>query len=285
MNVNSNIKDSISADLSRVLEICEMYGAYGVEWILTGITFTIYQGELIVIAGPNGCGKSSLVRGICNLLPVQNGSVLIKGRDFHLLGRKAFSRLVAVVPQLSVSQVQFTVAELVIMGRIPYVSRFKTYSKNDREITDRAIELVGLTHLRNRQIETLSGGERQRVNIAQALAQQPQLLILDEPTAYLDLNHQIEIMELLQKLREDYKMTILLTSHDLNLASMFCTRLLIMKNGQFVADGKPAHILSPKLLKDVYGVESIIVQHPDENIPHIVLRRKRLKQSSNNIDI
>jgi len=264
-----------TSDPTEVLRVRELYGGYGEDYILKGITLKIRQSEIVAVSGPNGCGKSSFVRGICNLLPHQKGEIKIQGREFNDLGRNGFARLVSVVPQQVGYEFQFTVEELVKMGRIPHVPRFKSYTKKDLDIINGVIKMVGLESLRDRRINTLSGGEKQRVTIAQALAQEPQLLILDEPTTFLDLNHQVEIMELLQELSEKNNLTVLLTSHDINLAAMFCSRLLIMKDGQFVTDGIPSQVLSQELLKEVYGVDSVIIKHPDEDTPHLLLRKKQ----------
>ena len=261
-------------DANGVVLIRDLCGGYGQDWIISSINLSVKGQETVAIAGPNGSGKSSLVRGICNMLPVQKGEIFVEGTEFQKLGRRGFARLVAVVPQHFVLDSQFTVEEFVMLGRIPHVPRFKPYSVNDYEVVTWAIEQVGMQELLYREVSTLSGGERQRAAIAQALAQDPHVLILDEPTAFLDLNHQIEIMELLQKLSQNYHMTIILTSHDLNLAAMYCNRLIIMKKGKFVADGKPSTVLSCELLKEVYGIDALLVTHPDENVPHILLRKK-----------
>ena len=188
--------------MQEILRITDFYGGYGEGWVLRDINCLVSSEEIVAVAGPNGCGKSSLVRGISNLLPEKKGTVQIQGKEFNELGHKGFARLVAVVPQEITYNFQFTVEELVMMGRIPYLPRFRPRSAQDLEMVHWALESMGLIRQRRRLIQTLSGGEKQRVSIAQALAQQPTLLMLDEPTAFLDLNHQMEIMELLLNKQE-----------------------------------------------------------------------------------
>jgi iron complex transport system ATP-binding protein len=267
--------------MQDILRVSDFSGGYGDGLILKDITFSVRSDEIVAVAGPNGCGKSSLVKGICNLLPVQTGTIQVLGKEFHQLGRKGFARLVAVVPQEMAYHFHFTVEELVMMGRIPHIPRFKPRSGHDFEIVDQALHQMNLIEYRHRMIHTLSGGEKQRVSIAQALAQRPSLLILDEPTAFLDLNHQMEIMELLLELNINHGISIILTSHDLNLASLYGTRLMIMKNGNFVCDGRPSEVISVDLLKEVYGVDSVVITHPENDTPHLILRKKSHHRTGN----
>lgn len=221
--------------------------------ILRGISFHIKDGEFVGIVGPNGSGKTTLLRSLVGLLKAQEGSIIIGNHRIENLERRELARRIAFVPQLMEPVEGFTVQDLVLLGRIPYFDRFAFETDDDNEAVKWAIEELKIEKLKDRQIDELSGGEFQRVAIARALAQEPRLLLLDEPTSHLDIRFQVTICKLLRKLRSHR--SILATFHDLNLASRFCTKLVLMKNGELIACGHPDEVVTPENIWKAYRIK------------------------------
>jgi iron complex transport system ATP-binding protein len=233
--------------------------------ILRGISFGLQPGECVGLVGPNGSGKTTLLRTAAGLLAPDVGQILLTEQPLTQLKRREIARQIGYVPQQANLDFNFSVREVVLMGRNPYLSRFEVENESDRCIARQALELADLTHLVERLVTTLSGGERQRVVIARALAQQSRLLLLDEPTASLDLRHQHEIMALLVRLSQEHNLAILVALHDLNLAARYCNRLIVLNRARLLADGRPAEVLTPELMAQVFEVEATIC--PDETAP------------------
>jgi iron complex transport system ATP-binding protein len=237
---------------------------------LDGVAFEVKDGGLFGIIGPNGSGKTTLLHCINRVLKPKVGAVLLDGNDIANIGRKEIAKMIGVIPQDSAISFPFTVSDIVLMGRNPHINRRSKESKRDFEIAGRAMELTGILHLANRRIDEISGGERQRVIIARALAQEPQILLLDEPTLHLDINHQLEILELVRKLSREQGLTVLWVSHDLNLAARFCQRLLLLNSGSIYAIGTTNEVLSRENLRQVYKVDVEVCYQPSTGCYNII---------------
>ena len=244
--------------MTPALELQGVSAGYRGAEVLHQLTLTVAAGEWVALLGPNGAGKSTLLRVLTGLHPVTAGAVRLFGRDLRGLRAAERARLVAVVPQQLVTPMAYTVEELVTLGRISALSRWARPSAADRRIIERALAYTDMLELRERPYDELSGGEQQRVAIALALAQEPQVILLDEPTSHLDINHRLEILQLIERLNTERKLTVVLTSHDLNLAAEFCGRLLLLDRGRLMADGRPAEVLRAELLRDVYRCDLLV---------------------------
>jgi iron complex transport system ATP-binding protein len=227
---------------------------YGREPVIHGVSLSVRRGEFLGLIGPNGSGKSSLLRLMSGTVRPWRGRVLVDGRPVESYRRRELSRLLAVVPQETAVNFPFSVAEVVLFGRTPHLGGFGFEGDRDLEAARRVMERTGVTHLAGRAITELSGGERQRVILARALAQEPSVLLLDEPSAFLDLRHQVEIYDLLGDLRRE-GLTIVTVSHDLNLAALYCGRVVLLKEGRVACAGEPAEVMSYSMLTEVYGTE------------------------------
>ncbi|MFO0773785.1 MAG: ABC transporter ATP-binding protein [Nitrospiraceae bacterium] len=247
------------------------------RWTLQNVSFRVAPGEMVGIVGPNGSGKSSLLKLLAQLLPLDRGRIAIEGRELRDWPTRELARAVAVVPQDAPPVFPFTVAEMVLMGRYPHqtVSPWSfgmaQDSADDIARAMQAMRDTGVEDLADRFVSTLSGGERQRVTIARALAQDARLLLLDEPTAFLDLRHQQEIYALVAQLRRDYRLTVLMVSHDVNAAAHYCDRLLMMRDGRLAYQGAPNELICADIMRDIYGCEVLIDVHPQTGRPRITL--------------
>ena len=236
----------------NAIELQHISAAYRESDVLRDVTLAVAEGEWLALLGPNGAGKSTVLRVITGLLPARAGVALLGGRDVRAIGGAERARLVAVVPQELATPLPFTVGELVTLGRSSAQGRLARLGAGDRRAIERALAYTDLLDLRDRPFAELSGGEKQRAAIALALAQETRILLLDEPTAHLDLNHQWDILQLLDRLNRECRLTIVMTSHDLNLAAEFCARLALFDHGQLAALGAPAAVLREDLLREVY---------------------------------
>ena len=249
----------------------------GRTWTLDHLTFHVDAGEILGIVGPNGSGKSSLLKILSGLLPVSEGDVLLGGISLQKRSQTDIARLIAVVPQEYVQVFPFTVAETVLMGRFPHrTGRWWSMGIGDETASDlacahQAMADTDVLSLADRLVTDLSGGERQRVVIARALAQEPKILLLDEPTAFLDINHQIEICSLVTRLRTERRLTVVLVSHDLNVASQYCDRVLMLKEGRLCRIGSPEETIRPDVLHMVYGCEVVVDAHPQTGRPRVTM--------------
>lgn len=242
---------------------------YGDRTIITDLDVDIPDGSFTVIVGPNACGKSTLLRALSRLLPPQHGQVLLDGREVGSYRGKEFARLVGLLPQQSIAPEGITVIDLVSRGRFPYQKMFQQWTDDDQRAVDRALHATRLTGLATRRVEELSGGQRQRVWIAMALAQETPILLLDEPTTYLDLAHQLEVMQLCAELNAEGK-TLVAVLHDLNQAARFATHLIAMRSGEIISCGPPAEMLTAELVEKVFGVRSQVIADPESGTPMVV---------------
>ena len=238
-----------------LLDVQNITFGYGDKPLLYDISLRVQRGEMVGLLGPNGSGKTTLLRLVSGLFRPQQGRVLLEGRTLQQWGRRGVAKRIAVVPQELHIPFAFTVEHMVSLGRTPFVKPFLgERTRHDQAIVEGALQAAGVAAFADRIFNELSGGERQRVMIAMALAQEPSLLLLDEPTSHLDIKYQIETLELVQHLNKERRVTVIAAMHDLNLASRYFSRLLLFQRG-IVADGGPAEVLEPELLSRVYGVD------------------------------
>ncbi|MBO8168265.1 MAG: ABC transporter ATP-binding protein [Thermoanaerobacteraceae bacterium] len=241
------------------LNIDKLSFSYGSQKILEDLTVQFQAGSFVSIIGPNGSGKTTLLKNISAALVPQKGKVLLQGQDVLRIKPKKLARQMAVVPQDTAVNFAFTVFETVLMGRMPYLKRFESESDRDVAVARWAMEVTHTWHLKDRSITEISGGERQRVIVARALAQEPQVILLDEPVAHLDPQHQMELLELLQTLKESKNLTVVTVLHDLNLAAQFSDYVVLLHKGKVFAAGRPEEVLTVKNIEQVYRVEVVII--------------------------
>ena len=243
--------------------ICRNVSAgYRQQPVLHDISLTIQAGQMVALLGPNGAGKSTLLRVLTGLQPLSGGEVELFGRNLRQLGAKERARLVAVVPQDVTTPMAFTVAELVALGRSVPRGRWAALAAEDRQVVEQALAFTDTLELRDRYYSELSGGEKQRAIIAMALAQEPQLLLRDEPTSHLDINHRLEVLQLLERLNRERGLTVMMTSHDLNLAAEFFPHLALLNHGRIAAVGAPADVLREDVLEEAYHCKLAVRRDP-----------------------
>ena len=254
-----------------MIAVSQLDYAYHGHAVLRDVSLTLEPGTFTAIIGPNGAGKSTLLKLITGSLSLQSGEVRIDGQPLAGHDHKTLARTMAYVAQSFESAFDFTAYEIVAMGRFPYQTAFGGDSQRDREIIREKMEATGVWSFRERRLTELSGGERQRLILSSALAQEPRILLLDEPTTALDIKHQMQFYTILEDLCRDQQMTILTVTHDLNLASRFVERLVVMKDGQIAADGNPAAVLTSDTLLTVYEVEAEVIPHPQDGKPYVLI--------------
>lgn len=253
-----------------ILKVDKLVCGYGPKRpILKEVSFEVEDGQFVGIVGPNGSGKTTLLRAISGLLEITQGSIMISNRRIEHFERRELARKVAFVPQLMEPVEGFNVEEMVMLGRTPYFERFSFESPDDHEAVKWAIEELKVEDLADRPVSELSGGEFQRVAIARALAQEPKLLLLDEPISHLDIRYQVKICKLLRKLRSHR--SILATFHDLNVASRFCSRLILLKNGELIAEGSPDKVVTPENIWKAYRIKVSVKNNPHTEKARYVL--------------
>jgi len=258
---------------SPILEATGLVGGYDNRDVLHGVDFALYPGEFLGVIGPNGSGKSTLIRALTGILPLRQGEVRLNGRPLRAYHPREQAQQIAVVPQISVPAFAFSVREVVEMGRNPHLGRFRGLSAEDHAAVEEAIVLTDTAHLQHRSINQLSSGELQRVTIARALAQRPRVLLLDEPTAHLDLGHQLDIFELLTRLNAEQGLSVFCISHDLNLAAEFCRRLLLFSVGRVYATGSASEVITEEHLAAVYGTLVRVETNPHSGQPLVLHSR------------
>jgi iron complex transport system ATP-binding protein len=248
--------------MTYAIDAHELSFAYEAAAVLKNVTFQASIGEYVIIIGPNGSGKTTLLRLMAGLLKVQSGRLEVTGQPVQNIRRRALARTVAIVPQVGAFEFPFRVAEFVLMGRAPHQGVLGLENCEDLRIAGQAMAFTGVEHLASRRMDRLSGGERQRVVIARAVCQQPRIILLDEPTAFLDLAHQVQIMDLMERLRQKKGVTVVMVSHDVNLASIYGGRLLLLAGGRILAEGKPGDVINAELLEKAYGCRLLVDRSP-----------------------
>lgn len=244
--------------------------SYDQRVVCDQLSVQIPRGAITTIIGPNGCGKSTLLRALCRLIEPRAGQVVFDGRALSGFGRRELARRVGFLPQASTVPPGISVRELVSRGRFPYQGFLRQWSREDEDAVDRALAETGLTGNADRLVEQLSGGQRQRVWIALVLAQDTEVLMLDEPTTYLDIAHQLEVLELCRRLNTELGKSLVMVLHDLNLAARYSNRLIAMKDGRIVAEGAPSELLTPQRIEEVFGMRARVIADPVTGSPLVV---------------
>lgn len=245
----------------------ELSVRYGEQLIIQDLTVQIPDQKITTIIGSNGCGKSTLLKALTRIIPHQNGQIVLDGKTIASENTKTLAKKMAILPQTQEHSSGLTVYELVSYGRFPYQSGFGRLTKQDIEIIDWALEVTRTTEYKHRNIDSLSGGQRQRIWIAMALAQQTDMIFLDEPTTYLDMAHQLEVLELLQELNVKQNRTIVMVLHDLNHAAKFADHIIAMRNGHIVKCGTPQEVITHEVLRNVYQIDAEIGVDPRTGKP------------------
>lgn len=249
------------------IEIKNLQAAYEDIVIIPCANLTMPEGKITMLIGPNGCGKSTLLKSAARILPVKKGEVLLDGKNMKKMNQKAIARKMAVLPQSPLVPEGILVKDLVGYGRFPYQKPMSGLGKKDHEIINWAMKKTDVYDLRNQKAEELSGGQRQRVWIALALAQKTDILLLDEPTTYLDMAHQLEILKLLKKLNEEENTTIIMVIHELNLACKFADHMIGMKKGEIIFEGSPEEVIYENNLRKLYEIEAVLIKNKEKGYP------------------
>lgn len=240
------------------LEIKDLEFGYNENLVIKGVSFNIEKGKFISIIGPNGSGKSTLLKTINHLYNPTKGSILVDGININDMKKRDLAKKIALVPQDTVVDYDFTVEEIVLMGRHPYKSRFQKEDEGDYTVINESLEMTNTLKLKKRLITEISGGERQRVIIAKALAQKPSIILLDEPTSHLDINHQMDILNLLKRLNKEHGTTIILVIHDINLAARYSDEIILIDKGKISDMGKPEDIITSDNIENIYNLKVAI---------------------------
>jgi iron complex transport system ATP-binding protein len=255
---------------SSPLEARDLRLAYDDRIVVDGLSVSITRGEVTVIVGANACGKSTLLRALARLLKPRRGTVLLDGRDIHRLPTKQVATQLGILPQQPIAPEGISVADLVARGRHPHQRWLRQWSVTDEQAVEDALQATGMADVADRPVDELSGGQRQRVWIAMALAQGTDVMLLDEPTTFLDLAHQIEVLDLLHDLNRRDRRTIVLVLHDLNLACRYADHLVAMKDGRIVAEGPPREVVTAEVVEDVFGLACQVIDDPLTATPMVV---------------
>ena len=243
---------------------------YGADPVVRGLTLDVPDGLVTTIVGPNGCGKSTLLRTLARLLRPTQGRVRLDGRAIEDVGTREVSRRLALLPQSPLAPDGLLVRDLVGRGRHPHQRWFRQWSPSDEDVVERALRMTDTWDLRDRPIDQLSGGQRQRAWIAMTLAQDTDLVLLDEPTTFLDLAHQVEVLDLVRRLNRERGRTVAMVLHDLNLAARYSDLLVVMRDGAVVTQGAPGEVITAELLDDVFGLRADVLDDPRTGLPVVV---------------
>jgi iron complex transport system ATP-binding protein len=244
--------------------------AYGDHVVIDGLDLDVPDGAVTAVVGPNGCGKSTLLRALGRLLRPQSGEVLLDGRRIDRIPTREVARIIGMLPQSPVAPAGLTVADLVMRGRHPHQTWFRQWSPADQEVVTEALEWTDMRDLADRPVDELSGGQRQRAWISMALAQGTEFLLLDEPTTFLDLAHQLDVLDLVARLHRQRDRTIVMVLHDLNLAARYADHVVAMRDGRIVAQGPPAAVFTVELLAEVFNLDAMVVPDPSTSTPLVV---------------
>ncbi|TCK92602.1 iron complex transport system ATP-binding protein [Natranaerovirga hydrolytica] len=255
---------------SQTLKANDIFSGYDKKIIVNGIDIVVPNNKISVIIGANACGKSTLLKTLSRLIQPESGEIILDGKKISEIPPKQLARTMGLLPQSPIVPEGITVADLVGRGRFPYQSFFKGLSKKDYEAVEEALEIMGITELANHCVDELSGGQRQRVWIAMALAQQTDILLLDEPTTYLDITYQVEILDLLTDLNRKRGTTIVMVLHDINLSARYADYIFALHKGKLIEEGSPSKIITEPLIKQVFDLDCTVIKDPLSGSPFIV---------------
>ena len=253
-----------------IMETKELSAGYDQTKIIDDLELMIPSNKISVIIGANGCGKSTLLKALSRLIKPSSGDVILDGKKISEYSSTKLAQLLGLLPQAPIVPEGITVADLVARGRFPYRKFMKNMTKEDYNAVEEALDIMGITHLANRCVDELSGGQRQRVWIALALAQDTDILLLDEPTTFLDISYQVEILDLLTDLNRKRGTTIVMILHDINLSARYADHLFAFCNGQLVAQGNPYDVITPELIRTVYDLDCMVISDPVSKTPFII---------------
>lgn len=248
--------------MSIAVNVHKIGHCYGRSSVLKNIAFSISKGTFFIIIGPNGSGKTTLMKILAGHLRAARGVVDILGKNIESYARRELARKMAYLPQLTQLDIPMTVRELVLMGRSPHLGMLGLERENDFRVAENAMRYTNVLHIEQRRMDQLSGGEQQRVLIARAICQQPEIILLDEPTASLDLAHQVRVMDLMERLKRKENITVVMISHDVNLAALYADRLLLLKDGEILGLGSPRQVLDYATLEKAYGCAVLVTESP-----------------------
>jgi len=261
------------------LEMHNVTLGYSHQPVLRDITLKASPGEMVGLIGPNGSGKSTIIKALSRVMHPDTGKIAVNGQDINKIPRRELACMVGVVPQLPLLPSTFTAFEIVLMGRNPHLGLFQSESRRDMALAWEAMQKTGTDPLAHRHINELSGGEIQCVLIARVLVQETRAILLDEPTANLDIGRQVEILDLIKNLCTVNNLTVMAAIHDLNLAAQYCDRLILIHEGQIRADGRPQEVITEANMRQVYGAENCVYTHPLNGLPTVLLGAHRNKAS------
>jgi iron complex transport system ATP-binding protein len=263
------------------LEMWNVTLGYNHQAVLSDITLKASPGEMVGLIGPNGSGKSTILKALSRIMHPDSGKIVVNGHDINKISRRELACMVGAVPQMPLLPSTFTAFEIVLMGRNPHLGLFQSESRRDMELAWEAMQKTGTDPLANRHINELSGGEIQCVLIARVLVQETQAILLDEPTANLDIGRQVEILDLIKNLCRENSLTVMAAVHDLNLAAQYCDRVILIHEGHVHADGKPQDVITEANMKQVYGAENCVYTHPLNGLPTVLLGAHQNKATGN----
>ncbi|USG63351.1 ABC transporter ATP-binding protein [Brevibacillus ruminantium] len=258
-----------------MIQVSDLWKSYGGQPVLQRLHFEVKKGEFFGIIGPNGSGKSTLLKLLSAIESPDSGNIYLDGKPAVRIKPKELATWLAVLQQETLPPVGFTVREVVEMGRFPYQNWLGTEKDDAGAVIDEILSTLGLNALQDRTLDKLSGGEKQRVALAKVMAQQPRLLLLDEPTTFLDIGYQIQLLDAVHRWQRSENNTVVAVLHDLNLASLYCDRILLLDQGRQMGVGLPRQILQAEMIDKVYGVTPIVLEHPVHHLPQIMLQSRR----------
>lgn len=256
--------------MDEMINIKNINFNYDEKPVLKNINLHVKAGELVSIIGPNGSGKTTLLKCISGILPLKSGQITLGGRDISSYKKKELAKLMAFVSQNTSIEFAFSVTDIVLMGRSPYLGPFQSETLEDLKIAFDAMEMTNITYIKDKKVTEISGGERQRVVIASALAQTPKLLLLDEPVSSLDIQHQMEVMGILRRLTAEKNITVVTVLHDLNLAAEYSDEVILLKDGNVIKSGKPCEVITEDNIDYVYNTSIYMTKNPVSGKPHII---------------
>jgi iron complex transport system ATP-binding protein len=258
-----------------MLKIKNISVGYRQKKVIQDLSLNFSAGEFCALLGPNGAGKSTLLKALIKFMEIESGEILLNNNNLQNLSHKETAKIVSMIPQDFQLQFDYKVKDLVIMGRFPHLGYWQNYSKKDEEITENILKQLDLIKYKDTNFSQLSGGEKQRVSIARSLAQETDVILMDEAFVNLDVNHQLEIMQILSGINKTQNKTIILVSHNINLASDYCNRVIMMKEGRIIADGKPEAIINEDNIKELFDAELKMIINPGSGKPNLIYPGKR----------